>query len=975
MSTTVLFTLTMRLSAMPSDAGYGEQEQDANTALLELDKGLRSLKVGEQCEAIVRFPRLFEKYPFPILINSAFLKLADVFRDGSNFLRLCVVKVAQQSRLHLDKILNVDEFVRRIFFVIHSNDPVARAITLRVLGSIAGIIAEKKNVHHSIHNGLDSHDRVELESAIYAASCFSAESRTFASGICHKLAELIQGLSIPAEIKLKLIPIFKHMHHDTPSAAFARQLCLDLLPSYPAKSFLTITLRTLSQLAAASLVHIPDQVGLLLGYLCHDPRIAVQMTCVQDLCLLARKAPHMWTGDNLSTLTQQCQGRESTTLLANRLRILAILFATPALLLQEQVEAIATLCSTLSHHWDVSVAATAIQIRTLLAKWGNAGPGFHDNRESLVLSYMAIASAAQNVVIQCLAEETRTSVQALKVVLGCVRDLSERCPEALPALINTLTTALTSTSGESSLALCQCLVSLGESRPEDLFTHHLPILQQLYADALHQEQAQGDGRNNSVKHDMLVGLAMLLLLADRKGRSCQSISQNIQRLVDHYPWPAYRIAHQATRLNCHETAAEIFVKLATQVASEHYYYWLCGLEQFCLGETCLADITEKPDNLMPCLAKALQHYEKGLSNLKAASTPSHPLLFHCDYMRLRADMLHSCLLLLSCLATIRTCPPPAIAPAVALTMGQELLRCGHMATEMQQCATQVQQLSVRYARLYQTSFDADPDSLSKIKLIQQQCLLLGHAIDCLILNNPAYSGSKQWNLLGSCNAVEGSTGTNKQQAKKQLQLTDAILKDLQNVLAQTDGQSISHQHVNCLIEACAGMMRLPFGFPRYFFQALQSTSIKLALSPTARNPNEPVSLATDTHLAMKVEGVIQHGSKPGLFRKVSKVKLVVTSSCATAKTTAVGKSSESDGGTSEGTWSVEPHHDYFSIQILLSLPVVGTHTINVEASVVDSDGSCWQTGPKLSLLVKTYEEFSLQQRQQQQQQQQATGTR
>ncbi|XP_022103792.1 integrator complex subunit 7-like isoform X2 [Acanthaster planci] len=961
----------MRLSAMPSDAGYGEQEQDANTALLELDKGLRSLKVGEQCEAIVRFPQLFEKYPFPILINSAFLKLADVFRDGSNFLRLCVVKVAQQSRRHLDKILNVDEFIRRIFFVIHSNDPVARAITLRVLGSIAGIIAEKKNIHHSIHNGLDSHDRVELESAIYAASCFSAESRTFASGICHKLAELIRGLSTPTEIKLKLIPIFKHMHYDTPSAAFARQLCLDLLPSYPAKSFLTVTLHTLSQLAAASLVHIPDQVSLLLGYLCHDPRTAVQMTCVQDLCLLARKAPHMWTSENLASLTGQCQGCESPGLLANRLRILAILFGTPALLVQEQLEPIATLCSTLSQHWDVKVAATAIQIRTLLAKWQNVGSGVHDTGDSPALSYMPIAFAAQNIVIQCLAEETKSATEALKVVLGCIRDLSEKCPEALPALVNTLTMSLKSTTGEGGLALCRCLVSLGESRPEDLFTSHLPILQELYTDALKLEQSHSEESN--VRHNMLVGLAMLLLLADRKGRLCPSVSQNIQELVQRYPWPAYRIAHQATRLNCHETAAEIFAKLATQVASEHYYYWLCGLEQFCLGETCLAAITEKSNNLMPCLSKALQHYEKGLSNLKAASTPSHPLLFHCDFMRLRADMLHCCLLLLSCLATIRTCPPPAIAPAVALTMGQELLRCGHMATEMQQCAAQVQQLSVRYARLYQTSFDADPDSLSKIKLIQQQCLLLGHAIDCLVLNNPAYSGNKQWNLLGSCNAVEGSTGTNKQQAKKQLQMTNTILKDLQNVLVQTDGQSISHQHVNCLTEACAGMMRLPFGFPRYFFQALQSTSIKLALSPTARNPNEPVSLSTDTHLAMKVEGVIQHGSKPGLFRKVSKVKLAVTSSCTTAKTTGLGKSSESDSGTSEGTWYTEPHHDYFSIQILLSLPVVGTHTINVEASVVDEDGSCWQTGPRLSLLVKTYEELSLQQRQQQASQQTAGG--
>ena len=87
-------------------------------------------------------------------------------------------------------------------------------------------------------------------------------------------------------------------------------------------------------------------------------------------------------------------------------------------------------------------------------------------------------------------------------------------------------------------------------------------------------------------------------------------------------------------------------------------------------------------------------------------------------------------------------------------------------------------------------------------------------------------------------------------------------------------------------------------------------------------------------------------------------------------------SSQSDSGIGEGTWHVEPHHDYFSIQILLSLPVVGTHTVSVEASVVDADGSCWQTGPRQSLLVKTYEELSLQQqRQQQQASQQAAGAR
>lgn len=46
-------------------------------------------------------------------------------------MRLCVLKVAQQSEKHLSKIVNVEEFLQRLYYVIHSNDPVARAITVR----------------------------------------------------------------------------------------------------------------------------------------------------------------------------------------------------------------------------------------------------------------------------------------------------------------------------------------------------------------------------------------------------------------------------------------------------------------------------------------------------------------------------------------------------------------------------------------------------------------------------------------------------------------------------------------------------------------------------------------------------------------------------------------------------------------------------------------------------------------------------
>ncbi|KFM66129.1 Integrator complex subunit 7, partial [Stegodyphus mimosarum] len=170
-------SVSARLSII-GETSSCEPDQDANSALTELDKGLRSAKVGEQCEAIVRFPRLFEKYPFPILINSACLKLAELFRTGTNFHRTLILRVMQQSQKHLDKILNLDEFVHRLYAVIHSNDPVARALTLRTLGNIASVVAEKKSIHHSIRNSLDSHDAVEMKSAIYATGKFAAQSNT-----------------------------------------------------------------------------------------------------------------------------------------------------------------------------------------------------------------------------------------------------------------------------------------------------------------------------------------------------------------------------------------------------------------------------------------------------------------------------------------------------------------------------------------------------------------------------------------------------------------------------------------------------------------------------------------------------------------------------------------------------------------------------------------------------------------------------
>lgn len=70
----------------------------------------------------------------------------------------------------------------------------------------------------------------------------------------------------------------------------------------------------------------------------------------------------------------------------------------------------------------------------------------------------------------------------------------------------------------------------------------------------------------------------------------------------------------------------------------------------------------------------------------------------------------------------------------------------------------------------------------------------------------------------------------------------------------------------------------PMCFPRFFFQVLQNTIIKLSISPQPRVAGEPIIVQPGSNLVVKVEGVIQHyGKSPCLFRSVESVQLTLTS--------------------------------------------------------------------------------------------------
>ena len=206
-----------------------------------------------------------------------------------------------------------------------------------------------------------------MEAAIYATSCLTRHSATFAAGICEKIAATVQGpeffpvhfvipfhsipgLAVPVDMKLRLIPILSQMHHNITTATqvkvMQKALCCVIVcmcrcescvcscypptlpspssppPSTPSLSSpwqprYTFLIRSLFEAHYSSpsplspppppppplIPPLPVKVWLLLSYAASDARERVRLFALRELMQLATHTPHMWTTDMTQVTT------------------------------------------------------------------------------------------------------------------------------------------------------------------------------------------------------------------------------------------------------------------------------------------------------------------------------------------------------------------------------------------------------------------------------------------------------------------------------------------------------------------------------------------------------------------------------------------------------------------------------------------------------------------------------------------------
>lgn len=102
--------------------------------------------------------------------------------------------------------------------------------------------------------------------------------------------------------------------------------------------------------------------------------------------------------------------------------------------------------------------------------------------------------------------------------------------------------------------------------------------------------------------------------------------------------------------------------------------------------------------------------------------------------------------------------------------------------------------------------------------------------------------------------------------------------DADNETSSRKTSGVSHLRVGSLISQvtllASSKLRLPV--PRYFFQTLQTTSVKLSVWPQPRVLGEPVSVPQGSQLSLKVEGVLRHGKRASLFRSVAAISINIS---------------------------------------------------------------------------------------------------
>uniref|UniRef100_A0A8D8XVY1 Integrator complex subunit 7 n=1 Tax=Cacopsylla melanoneura TaxID=428564 RepID=A0A8D8XVY1_9HEMI len=727
-----------------------------------------------------------------------------------------------------------------------------------------------------------------------------------------------EGLSTPVNMKLQLIPVLQHMHHDTTTAAMVRILCTQLLKNYPAaRDFTLVILNTLTELSLATLVDIPSQVSLVLdaGY-----------SDIETGIIKLAKRPQCWTNPTIERLVEIIQTlplRRTPALL----HVLVILTRSPGIVHShhDRKSKLMSLAHDMALSCNLLVAVKSVQIITNIVSYCY--------KEGLPVSPDSIF--VLEALLLVLAVSDTTTPYILKTALKCTVSLCQSNLSLCSQFVDLIGNQMLNESNTQSALLCEALAAIGNLEPQVLKPFQPSILKKL-----------NHGHYNQSK-TMLYTLLFQIHAGSNFAQS--NFLQYISPLNSIPLWDIYKVARSAARYGHHNICLYILNNISHKICSENLYFWLISFQYLSQGENFLKTGTEGENRnvYIENLEKSITCYCKALSSLKAANVFTNQVI---EYVNLRCELLQDVSRLLATCNSLCTTPPPAIASTVAQTTRDDLHRFGHITTQLRKRSLEFHALIESYDRLYELCFDLDNSSLLNIKIFKYMSSLLEYSINMIVCTNNQYMEQP----LLDIEDVDSLSLEHKIMIKycnEILQLTKLNFNAMPKV--------ITHKKINIVKRQCQILMDTPMCFPRFIFQSLQSTQIKLSIQPERKfntQGTETVTIQNSHELIIKVEGVIEKMSRVPQFRSIKNVRIHLNSQLLMRSVHDASKLPDASA-VKALKQEVPAHNDFFTAEFLLSFQIGGSHQIQISASLVDLEDKTWHTGPRHTLTVKVHDEI------------------
>ncbi|CAM4756251.1 unnamed protein product [Rotaria magnacalcarata] len=807
---------------------------DPNRLWVEIDRGIRSKEAQRQFEAILKMPGLFKKETTSTtLISAALIKLATLFQEGTNEMRLNVTKVLDRVANQLQKSSMLDDPIKLIYSVMHSNDCIARALTLRALAMMPHILADDVEAHLHIRLALDSNDEIEILAAVKAAKKFIPCSKTFAMSISTKLVSLIEDLTTPLTIKSWLIPLFEHMTHDATVSMKGRQLLISLITKDTTEEFLQIAVPTLARLAVKSHIEIGETVKFFLKFLKLEPRQNCRKLILRHLVPIARCCPIVWLDSTTEDLIAFANDSDDDYARLQVLRIIEALITGGGYITPTSTSDLKKLLQMFIIHNNIPVAyqCCSTTLRIIL-KYRNISSMESQNNE-LFSSHNVLDDLIEHL-NTALAVLLTNVIQAnelreLQNTLNLIEQLSRVYNESAQNCIHLLFTTCANVENPELLSyLAKSLVRLSTNHKEIIANETAQLCRLLANPSLNDDD---------VRYNLLA-----LFVLSNPNNNINEIHEHVKQLS---PWKCFLLARWCIRHCLFKLAIDLLQIVINCVNISIHEIWLQTLMDICRAEERLqtAMNSSKDDLQVLCenIAEAGSFYESSLITMPTTVSiddNKHSIDATFDFERAYCDIRSS--IIHQFYELIHVIYQYDLGMISFDLLGKRMLSI---------MAKRFSTISSKIDDIQQSCFDGDAQTLWCLTFNRFLCDFIFAVIE-RIVRHVSLDKTTWEDRLDEMSWRDGFT---EQMFIRFRHVVDFVCTRLQS--KKTTKKNVNVDEELAILQYLASsLITIPPPIPRMFFQKLQQTVVKLVVSPN-ENEDRPVH-ESDALLPVQIHGEI-----------------------------------------------------------------------------------------------------------------------